>query len=304
MNIYFDMEFTGLVQDTRPISIGMVTEDLNMFYAEFTDYPVEKCDDWIKKNVTEHTIMHKMVTDGHDVSSLDLVYNINNQTLLRYNGSNNDFDILNNVIEMDGFKSLSESSKGKLSLGSVINNITVVLSKTDKVVEKMKEWLENLHNESNEKILMYGDVCHYDMTLFCNLFGGALNLPEYIVPLAKDLCLDIYEEVTSLADYEGEEVPSDCDEREINDAFDINREDLFAAVSTNLFDLADEFDLDFIPPAVGRCAILNKITTKHNSLHDAIICLGIKSAFEGVNIIQNVIDDIEDDDDDDYDNED
>lgn len=36
--VYFDTEFTGLVQDAKLISIGMISEDGRTFYAESTDY--------------------------------------------------------------------------------------------------------------------------------------------------------------------------------------------------------------------------------------------------------------------------
>jgi DNA polymerase III epsilon subunit-like protein len=51
MKIFFDFEFTGLTMKTTPISLGMVTEDGHKFYAEFTDYNKEQCDDWINENV-------------------------------------------------------------------------------------------------------------------------------------------------------------------------------------------------------------------------------------------------------------
>jgi len=38
MNVFFDTEFTGLYKDTTLISIGLVSEDNQKFYAEFTDY--------------------------------------------------------------------------------------------------------------------------------------------------------------------------------------------------------------------------------------------------------------------------
>lgn len=49
--LFFDTEFTGLHQNTSLISIGIISEDGRMFYAEFTDYKTEQCDDWIKENV-------------------------------------------------------------------------------------------------------------------------------------------------------------------------------------------------------------------------------------------------------------
>lgn len=51
MNLYVDTEFTGLRKDTDLISIGIITDHNDSFYAEFTDYDESKCDDWIKENV-------------------------------------------------------------------------------------------------------------------------------------------------------------------------------------------------------------------------------------------------------------
>jgi hypothetical protein len=46
-----DAEFTGLHQNTTLISIGMVAEDGEEFYAEFTDYDRSQTDEWIQQNV-------------------------------------------------------------------------------------------------------------------------------------------------------------------------------------------------------------------------------------------------------------
>lgn len=51
MNVYFDTEFTGLHKDTTLISIGLVTENGDTFYAEFNDYDKTQCNDWIQENV-------------------------------------------------------------------------------------------------------------------------------------------------------------------------------------------------------------------------------------------------------------
>jgi len=52
--IFFDTEFTGLHQHTTLISIGLISEGGNTFYAEFTDYDQSQVDDWIRKNVIEN----------------------------------------------------------------------------------------------------------------------------------------------------------------------------------------------------------------------------------------------------------
>jgi len=52
--IFFDMEFTGLHQYTTPISIGLISEDDDEFYAEFMDYDKDQVDEWIEKNVIQN----------------------------------------------------------------------------------------------------------------------------------------------------------------------------------------------------------------------------------------------------------
>lgn len=51
MNIFFDTEFTGLHKDTTLISIGLVDENGNTFYAELSDYDRNQVNDWIQDNV-------------------------------------------------------------------------------------------------------------------------------------------------------------------------------------------------------------------------------------------------------------
>jgi hypothetical protein len=51
MKIFFDTEFTGLHQNTSLISIGLITEHGETFYAECGDFDHLQVDDWIKKNV-------------------------------------------------------------------------------------------------------------------------------------------------------------------------------------------------------------------------------------------------------------
>ncbi len=51
MKVFFDTEFTGLHQKTTLISIGIVAENGNTFYAELTDYDESQVDNWIKENV-------------------------------------------------------------------------------------------------------------------------------------------------------------------------------------------------------------------------------------------------------------
>ena len=52
--IFLDTEFTGLHQKTTLISIGLVAENGNGFYAEFNDYDVTQLNDFISQHVLVH----------------------------------------------------------------------------------------------------------------------------------------------------------------------------------------------------------------------------------------------------------
>lgn len=55
MRVCLDMEFTGLHQNTTPISIGLVTEDALTFYGVFNDYDGTQVNDWIQENILANT---------------------------------------------------------------------------------------------------------------------------------------------------------------------------------------------------------------------------------------------------------
>lgn len=51
LKIFFDLEFTGLHQFTSCISLGIVDENNNTFYAEFDDFNFNQVDSWLETNV-------------------------------------------------------------------------------------------------------------------------------------------------------------------------------------------------------------------------------------------------------------
>lgn len=57
MKLFFDTEFTGLHKDTTLVSIGIIAENGQRFYAESVNYDEKQCDDWIRENVLKHTIL-------------------------------------------------------------------------------------------------------------------------------------------------------------------------------------------------------------------------------------------------------
>ena len=94
LNFYFDFEFTSLSPDAQPISLGIVSDEIielyggifvepdnskqdrieaaheihpsrytegkvKSFYAEFSDFDLNRCDDWVKENVVSKLRLEK-----------------------------------------------------------------------------------------------------------------------------------------------------------------------------------------------------------------------------------------------------
>lgn len=55
--LYFDTEFTGLHQKTTLISLGIIDDEGNSFYAEFNDYDKSQVDTWIEENVIANLLV-------------------------------------------------------------------------------------------------------------------------------------------------------------------------------------------------------------------------------------------------------
>jgi len=76
MNLYFKFQLTSKSLDAQPISVGVVSDDIlkkrkanrdqfneimnvedifesKSFYAEFTDFDINRCNDWVKENVVK-----------------------------------------------------------------------------------------------------------------------------------------------------------------------------------------------------------------------------------------------------------
>lgn len=54
MKVFFDAEFTGLDKSAELLSIGLVSEDGQEFYAEVSDYDDAKVSKWVRENVIAH----------------------------------------------------------------------------------------------------------------------------------------------------------------------------------------------------------------------------------------------------------
>ena len=132
MNLYFDTEFTGLHQDTTLISIGIVSDEGDSFYAELSDYNLMQVDDWIEKNVI-NKLKFSDKLDGylrhygegkHTIVKADQKYvsNILKKWLLRLDK----IDIWSDVLAYDWMlfnKLIADYSNGYPSLPENINYI-------------------------------------------------------------------------------------------------------------------------------------------------------------------------------------
>lgn len=64
--IFLDAEFTGLHRGATLISLALVADSGEEFYAEFTDYDASQLTDWVRVNVLPHLFLtdaNKRLTD-------------------------------------------------------------------------------------------------------------------------------------------------------------------------------------------------------------------------------------------------
>lgn len=61
MKVFLDTEFTGLHQNTTLVSIGLVAENGDTFYAELTDYDESQVDSWLQKNVINNLYLEDII---------------------------------------------------------------------------------------------------------------------------------------------------------------------------------------------------------------------------------------------------
>ncbi|MDZ4667983.1 MAG: 3'-5' exoribonuclease [bacterium] len=136
--IFLDTEFTGLHQNTTLISIALVAETGEEFYAEFTDYDQSQVNPWIQENVLSKCFLQ----EGKNLFLLDKHH---------IKGNRNEI---------------------KTALLDWLNYFDVRKNPLGKTLPTFQIW---------------ADVPHWDWVLFCELFGGALNLPPQIHYIPLDI---------------------------------------------------------------------------------------------------------------------
>lgn len=169
--LFFDTEFTGLRKDTTFISLGIVSDNGKKFYAEFTDYNVEQCDEWIKENIINNLVLNP------------IPYHSNVEEELEKKEKEGYVIARNPEVPRHG-AIISYSFSNEYEKGS----INCVGTK-GWVHCELKEWLSQF-----DSIQFVSDVCHYDFVLLIDLLTGgetALDLPNNISAVCHDINSDI-----------------------------------------------------------------------------------------------------------------
>lgn len=65
------------------------------------------------------------------------------------------------------------------------DNSTYARGTSSEIAKYIIEWF---HSITNDKIEFWGDCLAYDWILFCELFGGALKLPDIVYYIPFDIC--------------------------------------------------------------------------------------------------------------------
>lgn len=131
MKIFFDTEFTGLHKNTTLISVGLIADNEESFYAEFADYDSSQVNEWIRENV---------------VSKLFL------------------------------------NPYGDNPFLKIWNNETYAYGNKEAIKKFISKWLSQF-----DEIEMWSDCLSYDWVLFCDIFGGAFNIPKNIYYIPFDI---------------------------------------------------------------------------------------------------------------------
>lgn len=164
--LYWDVEFTGLHKNTTIVSIGIVSECGKTFYAEFLDYDKSQVDEWLQENVIDNLLFTDKITAA--IGSWEHWINDNGK--------------YGNALEM----ALAERD-GKADMSQF-----ECIGKTPMIKNRLERWLAQF-----DAVEMWGDVLAYDWVLFCDIFGGAFNIPKnaFYIPfdissLLKDKGID------------------------------------------------------------------------------------------------------------------
>lgn len=169
VNLYLDMEFTSLSPDAQPISIGIVSDEADWrtgiktanlelrsksFYAEFPDFDINRCDDWVKENVVEKLTLHS-ISETLNVSISNVLY---------------------------GAKNSTEWSSQYRDMGSTKNDFKMC-GNSHNVKSSLKDWISQF---SDYQIQFVVDCGTWDWYHFLKLIGEWDKKEEVVIPNIHD----------------------------------------------------------------------------------------------------------------------
>ncbi len=147
MKYFIDTEFVEKPNTIELISMGIVSEKGDTFYAESASFDMKICNDWIMKNV---------------VSSLRWRHEMNCKAICGSKGFNNC-----STRTIDG-RAVTECFGENSFIGKCVNNF-ITDSYEDGTIE------------------FYGYYADYDWVVFCWLFGKMMDLPKGFPMYCKDI---------------------------------------------------------------------------------------------------------------------
>lgn len=126
--IFFDTEFTGLHQNTTLVSIGLISDEGERFYAELTDFDDTQCDEWIEKNVLEHLLLSgnselekQLEDDGMTTTVIGSKEDVREELNEWLNGFGDDIQFISDVCHYDMVLLCDLLADGAILLPQFIN---------------------------------------------------------------------------------------------------------------------------------------------------------------------------------------
>ena len=103
MKLFFDTEFTGLHKNTTLISLGIIAENEECFYATFTDYDKSQVNDWIQENVLDKLELSADILSKYNVYEITGNKEEVKEALLDWIGTLDDtyFELVSDVCHYD-----------------------------------------------------------------------------------------------------------------------------------------------------------------------------------------------------------
>jgi hypothetical protein len=155
--VFLDTEFTGLHKDTTLISIGLIADTGETFYAELNDYDKNQIDEWVRKHVIKNLLYAPPLKGMAEYWCWDKNNNV------RVRGNKQDVGIY----LTEWFQAI---------LGGPLSWIDYTGDSRPSIVQKLS-------------IEIWSDCLSYDWVLFNNLFEfRCVTAPKCVYYIPFDIC--------------------------------------------------------------------------------------------------------------------